>query len=388
VPGQKAVRVEVSKDLLTWARERSGIGREALVHRFPKLPEWEEGKSLPTLNQLEGFAQATHTPVGFLFLPEPPDERIPIPDLRTMGDTPPHRPSPDLLDTVFQCQQRQEWYHDFAQANRDAPVPFVGSMTLSTNETEAAASIRQTLSFDIGDRGANWSEALRQLVDRSEARGVLVMISGVVGANTHRKLDPEEFRGFALVDDLAPLIFVNGADTKAAQIFTVVHELTHIWLGETALSNPSARFAPTNDIEGWCNRVAAEVLVPLDAIMKNFDPDADLTGELDRLASRFKVSTLVVLRRVHDADHLTPPEFRSAYRTELDRVLAILEARGGTQGGNFYNTQPLRVSKRFARALIASTLEGQTLHRDAVQMLGFKKVSTLYELGHKLGIVQ
>jgi Zn-dependent peptidase ImmA (M78 family)/transcriptional regulator with XRE-family HTH domain len=368
-----------------WARERSGIGRDALVHRFPKLPEWEEGRSLPTLKQLEVFAQATHTPVGFLFLPEPPEESISIPDLRTMGGARPQRPSPDLLDTLFQCQQRQEWYHDFVRANGGGPIQFVGSMTRSTNETEAASIIRRVLNFDFGSRGANWTEALRQLVDKSEAQGVLVMINGVVGSNTHRKLDPEEFRGLALVDNLAPLIFVNGADTKAAQIFTLIHELAHIWLGETALSSASARSVPANDIEGWCNRVAAEVLVPIDALSAEFDAQADLTAELDRLASRFKVSTLVVLRRVHDAGYFTPTEFQSAYRAELERVLAILETKGGAKGGNFYNTQPLRVSQRFARALIGSTLEGQTLYRDTVQMLGFKKLSTFHELAHKLG---
>ncbi len=385
MPGQKIARVDVKKELLVWARERSGIGRDALMHRFPKLSEWEEGKSRPTINQLETFAQATHTPVGFLFLPEPPNERIPIPDLRTMGGRRPQRPSPELLDTVFQCQQRQEWYHDFARANGDTPIYLVGSMTLSTDETEAAATIRQALNFDFENRGANWTEALRHLVDRSEARGILVMINGVVGANTHRKLNPEEFRGLALVDELAPLIFINGADTKAAQIFTLIHELTHIWLGESALSNASVRSVPASDIERWCNRVAAEVLVPINTLSRDFDPQTDLTVELDRLAVRFKVSTLVVLRRVHDAGHFTPAEFQSAYQAELERVLAILATKGGTKGGDFYNTQPLRVSRRFARALIASTLEGQTLYRDAVQMLGFKKLSTFHELAHKIG---
>ena len=126
------VRAEVRPELLAWARERSRIDADDLVHRFPKLPEWEQGVRSPTLKQLESFAHATHTPVGFLFLPEPPDEPVPIPDFRTIADAAVRQPSADLLDTIFLCQQRQEWYRDFAQVTREDPVDAVGSLTLET----------------------------------------------------------------------------------------------------------------------------------------------------------------------------------------------------------------------------------------------------------------
>lgn len=379
------VRVEIRAELIAWARERSGVAPDDLSRRFPKLDEWESGDAAPTLKQLEHFAQATHTPVGFFFLPEPPEVHVPLPDLRTIGDDPIRRPSPDLLDTVFQCQQRQEWYRDYQEANRADAVSFVGSLSLTTDIVEGAASIRRALNFDVAARGPTWTAALRHLAEQAEELGVLVMVNGVVASNTHRRLDPQEFRGFALVDDLAPLVFVNGADTRAAQIFTLAHELAHIWLGESALSDAEVAGIPTNAIERWCNQVAAELLVPLEAMREQFTDKQSLTDQLDRLARAFKVSTLVVLRRVHDAGHLTGEEYRSAYRDELARVLAILEQGAG--GGNFYSTQPVRVSKRFSRAVIASTLEGQTLYRDALQMLGFKKLSTFHELGHRLGVM-
>ncbi|HWD07624.1 MAG TPA: ImmA/IrrE family metallo-endopeptidase [Actinomycetota bacterium] len=379
-----SVRATVSPRLLVWARERSRQGIDELATRFPKLTEWESGKRTPTLKQLEDFAQATHTPIGFLFLPEPPEEQVPIPDYRTMGDAGVSRPSPDLLDTIFHCQQRQEWYRDFAQVTREDPVAFVGSLTTSVPIAEAAEQIRTTLRFNPSERGHTWSDALRTLVDHAEELGVLVMVSGVVGANTHRKLDPEEFRGFSLVDQLAPLVFVNGADTKAAQIFTLTHELVHLFLGETALDDSDLVATPTNPVERWCNQVATEVLVPLATLRDALPPDAPAADELESLARRFKVSTLVVLRRVHDAGRLSWDEYRTAYRDELARVLEILAERSGT-GGNFFNTQPARVSKRFARAVIVSTLEGQTLHRDAFQMLGLKKLSTFEELASRLG---
>lgn len=379
------MRVDVNPKLLVWARERSGLEPDDLMRRFPKLGEWEEGDRSPTLKQLESFAKATHTPVGFLFLQEPPEQQVPIPDYRTMGDGGVARPSPDLLDTIFQCQQRQEWYRDFAQVTREDPVAFIDSLTTSAAVVEAATAMRRALAFDVGERGPTWADALRLLIEHAEDRGVLVMVNGVVGSNTHRKLDPREFRGFALVDPLAPLVFVNAADTKAAQIFTLAHELAHLWLGESALSNADLISTPSVAVERWCNQVAAEFLVPLASVTAEFSRDQPLADELERLARRFKVSTLVVLRRVYDAGHLEWDAYRAAHRAELERILEILDERGGS-GGNFLSTQPVRVSKRFARAVITSTLEGQTLHRDALQMLGFKKLSTLHELASRLGV--
>jgi Zn-dependent peptidase ImmA (M78 family) len=211
------------------------------------------------------------------------------------------------------------------------------------------------------------------------------MVSGVVGSNTHRKLGPHDFRGFALVDRLAPLVFLNGADTTAAQIFTVVHELTHLWLGEAALDDAGLTSTSTLATERWCNQVAAEVLLPLASLPEQLREGEPLTDELNRLASRFRVSTLVVLRRIHDAGRLDWDDYRAAYQAELQRILEVLGDRAGG-GGNFFNTQPARVSRRFARAVITSTLEGQTLHRDAFQLLGFKKLSTFKELATSLEV--
>jgi Zn-dependent peptidase ImmA (M78 family)/transcriptional regulator with XRE-family HTH domain len=381
------VRVPVRAELLAWARKRSRIASDELASRFPDLHAWESGEKQPTLKQLEKFATATHTPVGFLFLPEPPEERLPVPDFRTMGDVEVGEGSPDLLDTVYQCQQRQDWYRDYARVRREGPAPFVGTLTTDTGVVEAARAMHAVLGFDPRDRGSSWADALRNLIEASDGQGILVMVSGIVGSNTHRKLDPEEFRGFALVDELAPLVFVNGADTKAAQIFTLAHELAHIWLGQSAVSDADVGASPANAIERWCNRVAAEFLVPLDAL-GDVDADGpDLTGELERVARIFKVSTLVVLRRIFDAGMLTEKRYRSAYARERDRVLALLDERpAGSPGGDFYNTQPVRVSKRFARAIIESTREGQTLYTDAYQMLGFRKHATFEELATRLGV--
>ena len=378
------VRVQVRPDLLRWARERSGLGLDALAHRFPKLADWERETARPTLRQLEQFAKATRTPVGYLFLPQPPAEEVPIPDFRTVGNVHIGRPSPDLLESLYLCQQRQEWYRDYARSMREEPLAFVGSATPESSVEATAARMRTALAFDLDERQRmpTWTDALRRFIEQADALGVLVMVSGIVRNNTHRRLDPDEFRGFALADDLAPVVFINGADTKAAQMFTLAHELAHIWLGQSALSDVGPITAPSHRVESWCNGVAAELLVPLDLIRDEYQRDAELGDEMDRLARRFKVSTLVILRRIHDAGGITQDRLREAYEEELERLRAI--PRG--TGGDFYLTQAARVGKRFACALVASTLEGQTLHRDALHLLAISKIATFRELGHSLGI--
>ena len=219
-------------------------------------------------------------------------------------------------------------------------------------------------------------------IEQAEQIGVMVMVSGVVLNNNYRHLDPEEFRGFALSDDRAPLVFINGADSKAAQMFTLAHELAHLWLGQSALSDASARETSGNAIETWCNQVAAELLVPMAVFTGELIDREPLPDTLARLARRFKVSTLVVLRRLLDAGRLDRNAFFLAYRAELERLRNLDVA--GSGGGDFYRTTASRVSKRFARALVESTLEGRTLYRDAFRMLGIAKTSTFNEFGRSL----
>ena len=378
------MRVTLNPELLRWARERARRTVRDLAVSFPKLERWERGEEQPTLKQVERFAKTVHAPVGYLFLPEPPVERVPIPDFRTVGNVYLGHPSPDLLDTIYVCQQRQEWYRDFTRSVGEEPCSFVGSARVGNNVETTAARMRHALGFDLEERRRmpTWRDALVRFIEQADALGVLVMCSGVVLNNNRRHLDPEEFRGFAMADDLAPLVFINGADTKAAQMFTLAHELAHIWLGQSAVSDAQAAWVPEHTVERWSNRVAAELLVPLKVLRAEYDAGAELGDEVDRLARRFKVSTLVVLRRIYDTGGLTSKQLSEAYDAELKRLRALPKG----SGGNFYLTQAARVSKRFARALVVSTLEGQTLHRDAFRMLGFSKLETFHELGRSLGV--
>lgn len=377
-------RVFIQPAMFLWARKRARMDEAALLGRFPHLQEWESGEVQPTLRQLERFAQATHAPLGFFFLPEPPRETLPIPDFRTMGGDSP-RLTADLLDVIYTCQTRQTWYRDEARVNAEPPLSFVGSVTMKTPPMEAAQHIRDALGFSVQARTecATWAEALRLFIAQAEQLGVLVMVSGVVMNNNTRHLDPREFRGFALADNLAPLVFINGADSKAAQMFTLAHELAHLWLGQSALSDARMTEVSDDAVEVWCNQVAAELLVPRAEFLAVLHADEALAANLKRLARHFKVSTLVLLRRMLDVGYLNKAAFWRAYREE-EAHLKELAARS-TGGGDFYRTTVARVGKRFAQSLVASTLEGRTLYRDAFHMLGISKTGTFNELGRTLG---
>lgn len=380
------VHVDVAPALLRWAVERAGWDEETTARRAPQFTKWVRGETRPTLKQLETFAKNTHAPFGFLFLPEPPDEPLPIPDMRTIGNVGVLRPSVDLLDTIYLCQRRQDWYRDYASDNGAEPLDFVGSATLDTPPARVAGDIAERLDFGVEERQKlSGNEKVRRgLIDRIENIGVLVMVNGVVGADTHRKLDPAEFRGFALSDPLAPLIFVNGADAKAAQLFTLVHELAHIWLGRSALSEAAMDSREGRTEEQWCNSVAAEVLLPLNDLRSDYGRQMTVE-ELERLAKRYKVSTLVVLKRIFDAGFLTWDEYTERYRGEYERVMSLVKDKNGDSGGgNYYKTQPLRLSRQFAKAVISSTLEGSTTYREAYQLLGTKKHATFEGLAEEL----
>ena len=379
-------RVDVKPELLRWARERARLDLAVLVRRFPKYIEWERGTARPTLKEIETFARTSRAPVGYFFLPEAPIEEVPIPDFRTVGDSAIGRPSPEMLDTVYLCQQRQDWYREFARVEGEGPRPFVGSASIASDagDIEAtAAQMRRALGFDLDERDTlpTWSAALRRFGEQAEALGVLVMVSGIVGNSRRRRLDPEEFRGFALADPLAPVVFVNGADTKAAQMFTLAHELAHLWLGGSALSDVAVRPTPVHRVEAWCNRVAAELLVPGQVVRAAHDASADLFSETQRLARRFKVSTLVVLRRLKNTGRLDEEEFRVAYGDEIGR----LNARPAASGGSFHPTLRVRVGRRFGHALVTSTLEGRTSFSESLRLLGIRKMSTFREFAETLG---
>ncbi len=379
--------LHVAPSMLRWALDRAGLDTE--TKRYARFEQYASGEKPPTLRQLEEFASATHVPFGYLFLPEPPQESVPIPDYRTLGDSGVSDPSANLLDTIYEAQMRQDWYREYAQSQDADRLDFFSSATVDDSPREIAQQIREALDFSMERRSRfrTWEEALRYLIDAVEELGVLVMVSSVVGNNTHRSLSVDEFRGFTLGDPFASVIFVNGADSKSAQMFTLMHELAHVWLGESGVSSEDLESSSELRNERWANSVAAEVLIPLAQIRSEYGGSLTST-EVSRLAKRYKSSTLVVLRRIFDAHLIDWDTYISSYRAEERRLkdLRDQQKKQGS-GGDYYNTHPLQIGQQFSRAVIIDAYEGRTLYRDAFRLLGTVKASTFEGLAERLGVV-
>jgi len=379
--------IPLRPEVLRWARKRARLDVETLAKRLgtslARVESWEgDGRIRP--KQVEKLARVTHTAVGLLYLPEPPVETLPVPDFRTLRDEEMRTPSPDLLDVIDQARQRQDWFRDYLAGAGEDPLDWVGSLRTNMPVQTAAEEVRRAMGLDTELRrsASSWEEALRLQIALIEEHGAMVMRSGIVGNDTHRALSVDEFRGFALADSYAPLIFINATDTKGAQMFTLAHELMNIWVGASGVSNLDKTYPPDGAIEEFCNEVAAELLVPADELRAAWrdartkaDPEAALTR-------RFKVSRIVILRRLRDLDMISRDTFLRQYREHQEFFLQQQEKRAS--GGDFYNTQRSRTGDRFARALVESALEGRTPYRDALRLLGISNVETFQRFAREL----
>ncbi len=376
-----STHVAVTQSVLAWALQRADRSYEETVKKFPKLGDWMNGDALPSLRELEKFASFTHVSLGALIMPEPPDEALPIADMRTRDSKVIERPSGNLLDTIDRYQQFQDWYHDYAREQGAQKLPFLGSVSTQDNPHMVAHRVRELLLLDqiTATTPEQWR---RDIVKALEEVGVLVMMSGIVGNNTHRPLSTDEFRGFSLYDVLAPLIFVNLAgESYGAQNFTLVHEFAHLLAGHSALSGGDHLLGGTSE-EAWCNRVAALALLPDDALAA-FDA-AQSVQDYRVAARRFGVSAEVALHRLY-----------GARRIDEERYGALLEAvradygseKRRTGGGNYYNTLTTRLGRPLATAIVTSTLEGRMGFTESFRMIGSHKREVFDELARRLQVV-
>ncbi len=377
-------RVSVPPRMIRWACERAGHDVEHLAARIPQLPAWIRGERQPTLRQLEKLAKATHTPLGYLFLSDPPEEALPVPDYRTVGDATSGRPSPDLLETVHTMLRRQDWLREHLVECDAEPLAFVGSARLADDPQRVGREMRRALGMDDGWAAEvhTWQDAVSELRRSIERLGVMAVINGVVGNNTHRKLRVEEFRGFALADPHAPLIFVNGADAKSAQMFTLAHELAHIWLGSEGLSGFEGMSPGGSDVERWCNAAAAEVLVPERALRARWTEVRVDEDRFETLARAFKVSPVVACRRALDLNLIAREAFATFYNQymHLDR-----DGAKSSTGGDFYNNQNTRVGELFAKQVLYAALEGRIGFKEAYDLTGLRG-GTFQRYAERLGV--
>jgi Zn-dependent peptidase ImmA (M78 family)/transcriptional regulator with XRE-family HTH domain len=390
------VNISLQPKLLEWARKRAGLAvadlAELLETAEVEIQTWEK-TGIISAEFLEKLADATNTSIGHLYLSNPPDQTLPISDFRTVGGTQIQTPTPDLLDTIYDAQRKQAWFRDHLIDSGAKPLEFVGSIKTTDDVVKTALRIREAVGITTSERTkGTWESALTALIDRIEDFGVLVLRNSAVGIDYRRRLSVGEFRGFALSDEYAPLIFVNSDDAKAAQLFTLAHELVHVWLGVSGISNLSNTYAVAVEVETFCNAVAAEMLVPSDELRVKIQGKPISDYWIARFGTHFRVSGLVIIRRLRDIGVLNDQAFQALYQVRLGRYRAqALKQRQAAKkrdgGPSFYTILLPRVSPRFAHALVGSALEGRTLYRDARNLLGLKSTSPIHEMGKRFGLV-
>jgi Zn-dependent peptidase ImmA (M78 family)/DNA-binding XRE family transcriptional regulator len=394
MPSTEVEHAYINPDVARWARRRNGLTEDELAGQLrvtqQQVVEWEAGRQHPPFGRAQDLARTLKIPFGYLFLSAPPAEAPPIPDLRSVDDQR-RPPTPDFIDLLNDVLVKQDWYASYQEELGVKPLEFVGRFSTRTPVAQVLTNIRETVGLDaaLRQQARNWSDYLRLLAQNAEAAGVLVMRAGVVRGNPRRRLSVEEFRGFAIASNVAPLVFLNSRDVVAAQIFTLAHELVHIWIGQSGISKPDPTMSqkreasPTAETEEFCNLIAAELLVPA----AEFDagwPQA--TGEVlvraEQQARQFRVSVPVILRRAYERGHIGRGVFFSsieAHRRKVEELERKREEEEAEGGGNFYNTFFARNSNRFVQTALTALRAGSMNTLQAARLLNVR-TSTLPKL--------
>lgn len=374
----------INTDMLTWARERSGISVPDFARRCgiseERLREWESGERKLTFNQAMRFAEKAHVPFGYLFLAKPPKEVLPIPDLRTLEGQGVQRPSAELLDLVKLMMQRQEWYREYLQQHFAEANPYVGRASYSDSVESIVEDIRACLGVEPHPTRGKWDDYYRDLVQRIESLGILVMRQGNLGHHS-RPLNVDEFRGFAIVDEYAPIIFVNHSDALGARLFTLIHELCHIWIGQSGISDGNTNTHRQEEV--LCNAVAAEFLVPAQEFRALWQHDSESWEDnLPPLEAHFHVSTWALARRALTLNFISQQEYgRYIFEQKMRH-----EQRKGSGGPTYYQTKKAQISRQFSQAVVGEALSGQLLLREAGELLGGIKPGKIETFARELGV--
>lgn len=366
----------INNNILTWARCRASLSVDYIAKKFNKpvdvIIAWEEGREPISFAQAQKYANITKIPFGYLYLDTPPVEKLPIPDRRTIGSRN-NRISIELKDTISDALIKQDWYREYAISNGLPDVKLVGAIPANSKPKDIAAAIRKYIDLQIPPTKGKWRDFFSILVKKIESQGVLVMRSGVVNSNNTRPISVDDFRGFCIADKIAPVIFVNINDAKAAQIFTLIHELSHLLLGQSAISDLSISSKEGKE-EMICNAAAAEYLTPENIFLEEWNENLYFEENIAKLRDIFRVSSWVVARRALD--------FKLINKNEYSSFVSKINEKIKSNGGNYNRNQKVRVSERLTLAVASQALEGKILLREAHSLTGIQP-NKLYEFAHK-----
>lgn len=374
-------KAQIQREVLSWAIDRADVSLDELAKAAGTsetvVRQWLDGDRLPSFIQARKAATKLHVPLGVLFLSEPPTESLPIADFRTVAGTQFAEPSPELQDVLHAILRRKTWLSEYLEETGADPVAVVGSASNPDSGSALAGQIRQLLDLTSFARPPRADEFLRELVRRTEAIGVNVARNGVVGNNTHRPLNVAEFRGFSISDKYAPFIFINGNDSRAAQVFTLIHELAHIIRGDSGISSSS--LTDVGRIESVCNAAAADALVPRDEFAHIWNESVEVDEAIAIAARHFRVSRYVVAIRAYESGTIDQDQLDDL----LDRFRADFTDQSRGSGGDFYKTLVTRNGRSFTSQVVEALHKQHVLTRDAALMLD-TKVSRLPRISREL----
>lgn len=358
-------RIHINPEILKGAIVRAGKTVDDCIKRDTALADWLEGKKIPTFKQLESFSNKYHIPFGYLFLDKLPVEEPPIPVFRKGKEA--NKFNLNVYDTVLLIQKRQDWLSEYLEANEFEPLFYVGAYKgKSVDEIVKALYDLLKIKKDWARDCANHQSALNTVTERVEEIGIMVSFNSIVGNNSNRKIEVEECRGFALVNNYAPFIFINSGDSKAAQLFTLIHEMAHILIGFSAGYGIENTWKAKNFDEQLCDKVAAEFLVPFELLQKDWETKPLLFADIAKV---YKVSTLVVARRALECGLITKNEFLRFYRSYKANIHLKTKL---PSGGDFYRTAIKRISRTFAIHITNAIKSNQLLYRDAYLLTGLQ----------------
>ena len=291
-----AERAYITPEVLKWARETAKISETDAAAKVSvkaeKITEWENGESQPTINQAIKLAKSYQRPFAVLFLPEPPTDFQPLQDFRKSGSK---ELSTAVTFIIREIQKKQSWVSQQNQENEESILPFVGKFSLKDSPKLIARDILETLEINPTKYGE--VNPLKKWIDQAEANGIFVSRSSFIHARL--KIDKEELQGFAIADPYAPFVFVNSGDWRAPQLFTLVHELAHLWIAQTGISNNvdieiKGKLHP---VELFCNEVAANALMPEDSIRRISSKSLSDSRQIFRIANVLGVSSFSLIYR-------------------------------------------------------------------------------------------
>lgn len=388
------VEVQVKPEILKWVIEESEFSNVP-TQTIKLLHSWLAGEKTPTFHQVEDVSKKTHIPFGYFFLNTPPEKECEIVEYRTIDSVSIANPSRELIDTVYLMTDVQEWMEENNRREGNDPYGYVGKYhgILSSAE-EIVDDIRNTLNIKVNwySEIKNSSESFRYLRSHISDIGILVMTNGVVGNNTHRKLNIDEFRAFTLINKYAPLIFINTCDTDNGKVFSLLHELAHIWIGEDSLYNePYGSFHKVSPVETFCNAIAAEFLVPNRLFINEWEKLSLESPEstVDELAKVFHCSRYVIARRAKDKRKISQKEYSNIIDILNKQLHTLLNTAKKGSGGDYYKGLQSKWDHNFIQAINASAKRGITNYTDVYRLTKtngktFEKLVS--EIGGKNGL--